>query len=107
MPFELRAGTTADVDGLLELWIEAAENATRAPDTREAVTALLARDQEAVIVAEHEGDLVGAGIAGWEGWRCHLYRFAVRPAWRRQGVASALLKAAEDRFLAAGAARAD
>ena len=107
MPLELRAGTTADVDGLLELWVEAAENATRAPDTREAVTALLARDPEAVIVAGHEGELVGSVIAGWDGWRCHLYRLAVRPAWRRRGVASALLQAAEDRFLAAGAARAD
>ena len=107
MSLELRAGTAADVDGLLELWVEAAENATRAPDTREAVTALLARDPDAVIVAEREGQLVGSVIAGWDGWRCHLYRLAVRPAWRRQGVASALLRAAEDRFRGAGATRAD
>jgi ribosomal protein S18 acetylase RimI-like enzyme len=107
MPWVLRAGTTADVDGLLGLWAEAAENAERAPDTREAVTALLGRDPDAVIVAEHAGELVGSVIAGWDGWRCHLYRLAVRPAWRRQGVASALLQAAEDRFTAAGAARAD
>src|SRR5580692_4374698 len=107
VPWELRAGTTADVDGLLALWAEAAENTERAPDTREAVTALLARDPDAVIVAEHGDELVGSVIAGWDGWRCHLYRLAVRPAWRRQGVASALLRAAEDRFTAVGAARAD
>ena len=107
MPLELRAGTADDVDGLLALWVEAAENAERAPDTREAVMALLGRDPDAVIVAEHEGELVGTVIAGWDGWRCHLYRLAVRPAWRRQGVASALLRAAEDRFSAVGAARAD
>ena len=107
MSLVLRAGTAADVDGLLGLWAEAAENAERAPDTREAVTALLGRDPDAVIVAEHEGELVGSVIAGWDGWRCHLYRLAVRPAWRRRGVASALLQAAEDRFSAVGAARAD
>jgi ribosomal protein S18 acetylase RimI-like enzyme len=45
--------------------------------------------------------------AGGDGWRCHLYRLAVRPAWRRRGVGSALLRAAEDRFKALGAARAD
>ena len=104
MPLELRAGTADDVDGLLALWVEAAENAGRPPDTREAVMALLGRDPDAVIVAEHEGELVGSVIAGWDGWRCHLYRLAV-PAWRRQGVASAL-RAAEDRFSAVGAARA-
>ena len=107
MSWELRAGATADVDGLLALWAEAAENAERAPDTRAAVTALLARDPDALIVAEHEGELIGSVIAGWDGWRCHLYRLAVRPAWRRRGVASALLHAAEDRFTAVGAARAD
>jgi ribosomal protein S18 acetylase RimI-like enzyme len=107
MSLVLRAGTSADVDGLLGLWAEAAENAERAPDTREAVAAVLGRDPDAVIVAEHEGELVGSVIAGWDGWRCHLYRLAVRPAWRRRGVASALLQAAEDRFVAVGATRAD
>jgi ribosomal protein S18 acetylase RimI-like enzyme len=107
MSLVLRAGTAADVDGLLGLWAEAAENAERAPDTREAVAAVLGRDPDAVIVAEDEGELVGSVIAGWDGWRCHLYRLAVRPAWRRRGVASALLQAAEDRFIAVGATRAD
>jgi ribosomal protein S18 acetylase RimI-like enzyme len=107
MPLVLRTGTAADVDGLLGLWAEAAENAARLPDTRQAVTALLGRDPDAVIVAEHEGDLVGSVIAGWDGWRCHLYRLAVRPDWRRQGVATALRQAAEDRVAAVGAARAD
>src|SRR5277367_1246142 len=107
MQFVLRAGTIADVDGLLALWSEAAENAGRAPDTRAAVTALLGRDPDAVIVAEHDGELVGSVIAGWDGWRCHLYRLAVHPAARRRGVASALLRAAEDRFAAVGATRVD
>jgi len=103
----LRSATVADVGELLGLWLEAAENATRAPDTREAVTTLLGRDPDAVIMAEQDGELVGSVIAGWDGWRCHLYRLAVRPAWRRRGVGSALLRAAEDRFRAVGAARAD
>ena len=107
MPFTLRAAAAADIDGILEMWQEAAENATRSPDTREAVAALLGRDPDAVILAEHDGELIGSVIAGWDGWRCHLYRLAVRPAWRRRGAGSALLRAAEDRFKALGAARAD
>jgi ribosomal protein S18 acetylase RimI-like enzyme len=107
VPFELRVAAVADIDGLLGLWREAAENDSRPHDTREAVTALLGRDPDAVILAEHDGDLIGSVIAGWDGWRCHLYRLAVRPAWRRRGVGAALLRAAEDRFKAFAATRAD
>jgi ribosomal protein S18 acetylase RimI-like enzyme len=107
MSFALRAATSADADGLLGLWDEAAENESRTPDTRDAVVTLLGRDPDAVIVAEHDGELIGSVIAGWDGWRGHLYRLAVRPSWRRTGVGSALVEAAEDRFRALGAARAD
>jgi ribosomal protein S18 acetylase RimI-like enzyme len=106
--YSLRSATTADVSGLLSLWVEAAENDSRPTDTREAVLALLSRDPDAVIVAAADhGDLAGSIIAGWDGWRYHLYRLAVRPAWRRRGVGSALLGAAENRFMALGATRAD
>jgi ribosomal protein S18 acetylase RimI-like enzyme len=89
MSFVLRAATIDDVDGLLEMWREAAENAGRPADTRQAVTALLGRDPEALILAERGGELIGSIIAGWDGWRCHLYRLA------------------EDRFKRLGASRAD
>ncbi len=107
MPFELRVATVADIDALLELWLEAAENASRPHDTHASVAALLDRDPDAVIIAEHDSRLIGSVIAGWDGWRCHLYRLAVCPAWRRRGLGTALLRAAEDRFRALAATRAD
>ena len=107
MEFALRAASAADVGGLLALWQEAAENEDRPADTAAAVAALLGRDPAAVIVAEHDGALIGSVIAGWDGWRYHLYRLAVLPGWRRRGVGAALLAAAEDRFAALGATRAD
>jgi hypothetical protein len=42
----------------------AAENNSRPCDTREAVTALLDRDGGALILAEHDGELIGSVIAG-------------------------------------------
>jgi ribosomal protein S18 acetylase RimI-like enzyme len=105
--FALREASAGDVGGLLTLWAAAAENDSRPPDTPEAVAALLGRDAGAAIVAEHSGQLIGSVIAGWDGWRCHLYRLAVRPDWRRQGVGAALLGAAESRFRALGATRID
>jgi ribosomal protein S18 acetylase RimI-like enzyme len=105
--FALRTASATDVDGILALWQEAAENDSRPPDTAAAVLALLSRDPAAVILAEHDGAMIGSIIAGWDGWRYHLYRLAVRPDWRKQGVGSALLSAAEKRLEVLGATRID
>jgi ribosomal protein S18 acetylase RimI-like enzyme len=105
--FALRTASAADVDAILALWQQAAENDSRPPDTAEALLALLGRDPEAVILADRDDALIGSIIAGWDGWRYHLYRLAVRPDWRKRGVGSALLSAAENRLRALGATRVD
>jgi ribosomal protein S18 acetylase RimI-like enzyme len=105
--FALRTASAADVDAILALWQQAAENDSRPPDTAEALLALLGRDPAAVILADRDDALIGSIIAGWDGWRYHLYRLAVRPDWRKRGVGSALLSAAENRLRALGATRVD
>lgn len=107
MSVTLRSAVDRDIDQVLDLWHHAAENAGRQPDRRSAVEALLKRDPEALIVAEYDGVLVGSVIAGWDGWRYHLYRLAVHPAHRRRGVGRELLKAAEARLRDLGAQRLD
>ncbi|MCM0622044.1 GNAT family N-acetyltransferase [Nocardioides bruguierae] len=103
----LRPATHADVPALLALWEVAAENDSRPVDDAAAVERLLERDPDACLVAEAEGRLVGSIVAGWDGWRAHLYRLAVHPDARRQGVATALLEAASTRLEALGASRLD
>ncbi|GAB2514844.1 GNAT family N-acetyltransferase [Nocardia heshunensis] len=52
-------------------------------------------------------ELVGTVIAGWDGWRCHIYRLAVAPDHRRKGIGGRLIQAAEQRFARLGGTRAD
>ena len=65
------------------------------------------RDRDALVVAELDGAIVGALIAGWDGWRFHIYRLAVASAHRRVGVATVLLASAIERARAVGAVRVD
>ncbi|GAP48331.1 GNAT family N-acetyltransferase [Streptomyces azureus] len=102
----IRAATPEDLDTVLAFWKVAAEG-TSISDDRTGVERLVARDPEALILAERGGELAGTVIAGFDGWRCHLYRLAVHPDHRRQGIASALLAAAEERFVRLGGRRAD
>ncbi|MFE1885469.1 GNAT family N-acetyltransferase [Streptomyces diastatochromogenes] len=102
----IRSARPDDLDAVLAFWKTAAEG-TSISDDRDGVERLVTRDPEALILAELAGELVGTVIAGFDGWRCHLYRLAVHPERRRQGIGSALLTAAEERFVRLGGRRGD
>ncbi|MFJ8537922.1 GNAT family N-acetyltransferase [Streptomyces sp. NPDC093591] len=102
----IRPATAADLDTVLAFWKTAAEG-TSISDDRDGVERLVDRDPEALILAELDGELVGTVIAGFDGWRCHLYRLAVHPERRRRGIGSALLTAADERFVRLGGRRGD
>lgn len=102
----IRAASPADLDAVLAFWKAAAEG-TSITDDRDGVERLVARDPGALILAERDGALAGTVIAGFDGWRCHLYRLAVRPDQRRLGIGGALLAAAEERFVRLGGRRGD
>ncbi|MEV6678455.1 GNAT family N-acetyltransferase [Streptomyces erythrochromogenes] len=98
--------SAGDLGAVLDFWKTAAEG-TSISDDLAGVERLHERDPQALLLAHRDGELVGTVIAGFDGWRCHLYRLAVHPGHRRQGIGGALLAAAEERFAALGGRRAD
>ena len=83
-----------------DLWI-------RPSDGPEATLLKLTRDPELFLVArDAAGCIVGTVMGGWDGRRAYVYHLAVSPAWRRQGVAGALMDELEERFRRLGALKA-
>ncbi len=100
----IRTGTVADVASVLSLWRDA-ESLPTATDTERALEMLLDRDPGALLVASFDEEIVGSLIVGWDGWRGSFYRLAVHPSWRRQGLATELIRTGEDQLGALGAVR--
>jgi ribosomal protein S18 acetylase RimI-like enzyme len=100
----IRAGIGADLAALVALWRTAGGRAS-ATDTKAALGILLDRDADSLLVAEVDGEIVGTLIAAWDGWRGSFYRLAIDRRWRRLGVATALVRAGEDRLRGLGAIR--
>ena len=90
---------------MLDLW-RRAEGSRSSTESAEDVGNLLVRDPEALLLAEaDDGEIVGSLIVGWNGWRGSFYRMAVDPSHRRRGLATALVRAGEERLRALGAKR--
>jgi ribosomal protein S18 acetylase RimI-like enzyme len=100
----IRPGSEADVPSVLALW-HAAESLPSATDTEDALHLLLRRDPESLLVAQVGEEIIGSLIVAWDGWRGSFYRLAVHPNWRRQGIATALVRVGEERLRALGAIR--
>jgi ribosomal protein S18 acetylase RimI-like enzyme len=95
-----RNATRDDHAAVLALWDQARSGHAETPDT---LAALQRLDDGALLVHEHEGEIVGALIAAFDGWRGNMYRLAVAPGHRRTGIARQLVAAGEERLRAQGA----
>jgi len=93
-----------EAETVLTLWREA-EAVKSVTDIPEFLRRAITQSPAIVLVAERDGRLIGSVIGGLDGWRGNIYRLAVLPSYRRQGVARALVAEVEKRFARQGARR--
>jgi ribosomal protein S18 acetylase RimI-like enzyme len=93
------------VPAVSDLWRKARSDHASTPDRVDDIEQLVAGSPAALLVAEREGEIVGALIAAWDGWRGNMYRLAVRDGHRREGIGLALTRAGEDYLRQCGARR--
>ena len=100
----IRPCRTEECANVLELW-ERDEATPSATDTVHELAKFILANGDFFLVAERNGQLVGTIIGGWDGWRGNIYRLAVLPDHRRQGIGRALTQEIASRLHDRGAKR--
>jgi ribosomal protein S18 acetylase RimI-like enzyme len=103
--FIVRACRSNEASDVLELWEQTRSEHASTPDRHDDVQRLLSNDANCLLVAEAKGRIVGALIAASDGWRGNMYRLAVHPEQRRQGIGLALVRAGEQHLRRRGTSR--
>ncbi|HEX6753420.1 MAG TPA: GNAT family N-acetyltransferase [Solirubrobacterales bacterium] len=101
----IRSCRHEDAQAVLELWAQARSEHASTADRLDDVERLLEDSPAVLLVAERDGEIVGALIAGWDGWRGNMYRLAVHEEHRRQGIGIALTRAGEEYLQSCGVHR--
>lgn len=101
---KIRHARYADIEPILALW-QAADAAPSVTDDASSIDRLIHRDRAAFFIAEEDGAVVGTVIAGYDGWRGHLYRMAVHPDFQRRGFGRALAAEAVEHLRSIGCKR--
>ena len=99
----VRPMTIADYDQLHALWLSTpVMGLNDLDDSREGIAKYLARNPRTSFVAEDDGIITGAIMAGHDGRRGYIYHTCVRADRQGQGVGRALVEAALDALKAEG-----
>lgn len=90
-PFEMK-----DYDLVYQLWLEVFPETTDASYDREAIQFFLDRNPGTSFVAELDGEVVGALLAGHDGRRGYIHHLGVRAELRGTGIGKELIRWAEE-----------
>jgi ribosomal protein S18 acetylase RimI-like enzyme len=99
---EIRTYTASDQDNVIDLWRSVFPDAPPHNDPALDIQRKLAAQPDLFLVALHGEDLIGTCMGGFDGHRGWVYFVAVRPEFRRQGIASHLMRELEARLLDLG-----
>jgi ribosomal protein S18 acetylase RimI-like enzyme len=88
---EMDAG---DYDGVHKLWKETEYISLNECDTRDGIATYLAHNQGMCFVAEEKASIVGTILCGHDGRRGFIRHVVVSKAWRKRGIARALVEKA-------------
>ena len=81
-----------DYEGAYRLWIRTPGMGLNAEDdSREGITAFLARNPDTCFVSEEHGEINGVILTGHDGRRGYIYHAAVSAEHRGRGIGSALV----------------
>ena len=101
MTVDIRSFDRADTEAVVALW--RAAGLTRPwNDPHQDIERKLSVQPELFLVAVDVDAVIGSVMAGYDGHRGWLYYLASDPARRGEGIARALVAAAEERLLAMG-----
>ena len=82
-----------------------AKATVRITDTIEDIRVVINHSASVMLVAEQHDRIVGSVIGTFDGWRGNIYRLAVAPDYRRQGLARKLVDEVDNRLITMGAKR--
>lgn len=95
-----------DFEPVIELWAHAGNGIhLRRSDEPEEILKKLKRDPDLFLVAEIDGEIVGAVLGGFDGRRGMMYHLAVKHEHRHRGIASALMSEMEQKLREKGCIR--
>lgn len=98
---EIRRASRGDRDAVRRLWDEAGLGATEDQEW----TSITEGQGTTLLVAEESGEIVGAAVAAFDGWRAYIYHVAVAPSHQGKGLAKLLMAHSESHLKALGAPR--
>lgn len=99
----IRPMTAEDYEGVYALWLSCrGMGLNDVDDSASGFLKFLRRNPTTCFVAEEQGRVIGAVMAGNDGRRGYLYHTAVAPSHRRRGIGRALVSRALDALKAEG-----